>query len=625
MRKNPSAPIVVSYLRFSTAEQLKGDSQRRQIELADDWCKRNGVKLTERLEDLGISAYRGKNATKGALSAFLELVEAGKIPKGSTLLVEELDRLSRAKPEKAVSLFLDLITSGVRVVTLSGMPQTFEPGKLDMGGLMGAVMRLCQAHFESEKKSERLGKAWAQKRRQADTKKLTTVRPAWLDVAPDGKGFVVNGEKASIVRRIFLLAIEGHGIMSIAKKINSEHGGIGRKSYIQKSYIFKTLNNRAVLGEYQPHKLNYVEHEGKTIRRRTAEGEALPSYYPAIVDEKTFALARHALQGRRNNSGGPSSRIVNMLQGIITDMAGEPLYLADKGRGYRYYSSVAQREDGEAVAGIPIKAMEVMVLMYLSRFLDFNQQPKGATADNIDLLKAQLADTRAKRAELKEAYASGKAFKDIFDLMGVMEAREAEQMAALEAKQAEDYQAPAADAVQAALEAIEDIAGDSMSDDQRTFLRSQIRRYIRTIRCGTERIQRTTQATIEIEVMNGNRTTFRIAADDRLRDVVAMQASDGEAVDFVPLGPAFEEQEPLLLASMRRVEVARLRGVSHFSVQDWAEKIGRSISGSEARGVGFKAAAWCRANRLQSFTMATAETTIAIYPAAALEAIVGNS
>src|SRR5688500_15449393 len=89
-----------SYIRFSHPSQIKGDSLRRQTEAAAAWCKRNGVQLdaSVTLHDLGKSAYTGthrKNPDRHALASFLRMVEQGRIPRGSHLIIEALDRLSR--------------------------------------------------------------------------------------------------------------------------------------------------------------------------------------------------------------------------------------------------------------------------------------------------------------------------------------------------------------------------------------------------------------------------------------------------------------------------------------------------------------------------------------------------
>src|SRR5438270_645082 len=89
-------PLAYSYIRFSTPEQAKGDSLRRQDEAATGWCKRNGVRLDTSLtlHDLGKSAFLGehrKNPDRNALAAFLKMVEQGRIPRDSYLIVENLD------------------------------------------------------------------------------------------------------------------------------------------------------------------------------------------------------------------------------------------------------------------------------------------------------------------------------------------------------------------------------------------------------------------------------------------------------------------------------------------------------------------------------------------------------
>ena len=93
-----------SYLRFSTAEQMRGDSFRRQTQLAKDYAQRHGLELDTALtfNDLGVSAFRGRNARTGALGAFLVAIDDGLVPEGSLLLVESLDRVTRQDPWDAL-------------------------------------------------------------------------------------------------------------------------------------------------------------------------------------------------------------------------------------------------------------------------------------------------------------------------------------------------------------------------------------------------------------------------------------------------------------------------------------------------------------------------------------------
>src|SRR5262245_51402531 len=117
-------PVAYSYLRFSSPEQARGDSVRRQTEATAAWCKRNGVTLDQSLSlrDEGVSAFKGKhreNPDVHGLAAFLTAVKSGRVPDGSYLIVENLDRLSREDVDAALELLLSLTRNGIRVVQLA--------------------------------------------------------------------------------------------------------------------------------------------------------------------------------------------------------------------------------------------------------------------------------------------------------------------------------------------------------------------------------------------------------------------------------------------------------------------------------------------------------------------------
>src|SRR5258708_29355680 len=101
-REGTDKPRAFSYRRFSTPEQAKGHSLKRQIEAAEAWCAKQNVELDRELtfEDLAVSAFHGRNVEVGALGVFLRAVEDGRVPRGSYLLVESLDRVSRQTARK---------------------------------------------------------------------------------------------------------------------------------------------------------------------------------------------------------------------------------------------------------------------------------------------------------------------------------------------------------------------------------------------------------------------------------------------------------------------------------------------------------------------------------------------
>src|SRR5262245_5648347 len=81
---DPRQPVAVSLVRFSHPSQRQGDSVRRQTADSEAWCQRNGMPLDQTLSGCG-SAFRGTNAV---LAKFLALVQEGRVPRGSCLIVE---------------------------------------------------------------------------------------------------------------------------------------------------------------------------------------------------------------------------------------------------------------------------------------------------------------------------------------------------------------------------------------------------------------------------------------------------------------------------------------------------------------------------------------------------------
>lgn len=67
-------PVAYSYARFSSLGQVGNDSLRRQLELSKNYALKHGLTIVEDLRDLGMGAYKGKNARDGAFSKFIENV-----------------------------------------------------------------------------------------------------------------------------------------------------------------------------------------------------------------------------------------------------------------------------------------------------------------------------------------------------------------------------------------------------------------------------------------------------------------------------------------------------------------------------------------------------------------------
>src|SRR5688572_20912467 len=145
-------PLAYSYLRFSQRDQKHGDSIRRQMELSERYARENKLTLVRNYSDFGVSAFRSKNRTTGALSEFIAGVDDGQIERGSILLCESLDRLSRDKVSEALIPFLELLKRGIVVVTLQDGRTYDERTVNDPYQLIGSLVIMARANEESEMK-----------------------------------------------------------------------------------------------------------------------------------------------------------------------------------------------------------------------------------------------------------------------------------------------------------------------------------------------------------------------------------------------------------------------------------------------------------------------------------------
>lgn len=361
-------PKAFSYLRFSTPEQAKGDSFRRQSIAAEEYAARKGLELDRSLsfEDLGVSAFRGANAETGKLGEFRRAVEDGFVQAGSYLLVESLDRISRSAARKALTLLGDIADLGITIVTLNdGREYTADSLNNDPISLLVALVTFIRANEESATKGMRVRAAWNAKRSRALDKPLTSRTPAWITLSAVTGKLELVPERAAVVVRIFQMLRDGAGQHRVAETLNREgvptfgDAGTRRKAaQWHRSYIAKISRNPAVIGVLVPF---IVENDasGNKVRR------ALPpieGYYPAAVDPETF----HAVQAATADGVAPKSRSEKGVQSLLAGLARCPscgstmtrVQKGPKGGRPRFVCVKAKAGAGCAYVGIPQDVIE---------------------------------------------------------------------------------------------------------------------------------------------------------------------------------------------------------------------------------------------------------------------------
>jgi len=413
--------LAYSYIRLSTPEQALGDSVRRQLEATSRFAEQHGLQLDQSLRDIGKSAFRGKNSSgsEAALAHFLGMVADRRIPVGSYLIVESLDRLSRQRVEDAFDLLRRIVSAGIVVATLDN-GQIYRSDSFDsMTSLLIALTSMMRAHEESKRKSERVAAAWQQKKLKAADKVVVTRRiPSWLSY----KNGVIEADphRAAVVRRIFELTRDGYGAYSIARQLNAEgfaawssrHRAVWRESFIK-----KMLTGRTVLGEYQPHRLHYENGRAS----RVPDGDPIVGYYPAVIDEELYREAKAAMAARRVTGRGRKGReFANVFTGLLRcGLCGAGMIFIDKGsspKGGRYLQCSVAHAKAKRKCGARAWRYSLMEAALLAAMdeLDFSYILAGRSkeaareelADELERARDEIAlhQSRVKRQE--EAIAS---------------------------------------------------------------------------------------------------------------------------------------------------------------------------------------------------------------------------
>lgn len=428
-------PRAYSYIRFSTAEQLKGKSLERQTEAAAVYAAQHGLTLDTSLslKDLGVSAFRGKNAAVGALGVFLARVADGTVPKGSFLLIETFDRMSRQSAYDAQLTLQNIVNAGVTVVTLlDGKQYSVQILRNDPLALIYAILLMSRSHEESATKSKRIGDGWARKRQQIRPgETYTRHTPLWIRVNAAGKTELIPA-RAKLVRQMFDQYLAGDGAFKIAVGLNEKKVPTWTSTPLwQRKYISRIVSNRATVGEFQPGRSDM--HGRRRIRM--PDGPPVKDYFPPVVSEDLFDRVQAIIQQRVADRGPSGSNPRGLLSRLATcpacgskmertvkraDSAGFYVCAAARvGKSCAYRSVMVKHVDTALVnaadvlyaempmadPGMRVKVAQAELalvetdkrLFDLAMLLDDNSPPKTITARirTLEVAKDELAATLA--------------------------------------------------------------------------------------------------------------------------------------------------------------------------------------------------------------------------------------
>lgn len=363
------------------------------------------MQLDEQLSmrDEGLSAYHQQHVKTGALGVFLRAIAEGRIVPGSVLIVEGLDRLSRAEPVLAQAQLSQIITAGITVVTASdGKAYTRESLRTQPMDLVYSLLIMIRAHEESATKSRRVSAALI---RQVEGWQAGTYRgpiraghdPAYLSWDAQAGCWAVDPVRAAAVRRMIELYRLGLGSTHIVRRLLDEGlsptGGV-----MPPSHIYRIIRSRALYGD----------------RELVLDGQAhvLSGYYPALMTRVEWDELQLLAEERSGVSRRVRGELPHMLTGsgiarcgyCGSTLAGQHMYkrrkpgelLAD---GYRRLLCAGKTMQVQCPrpGSCSVAPVERAIMRYCSDQIQLDDLLRGTETSGAD--RAQLAKLRAGNAD----------------------------------------------------------------------------------------------------------------------------------------------------------------------------------------------------------------------------------
>ena len=285
--------IALLYERLSRDDELSGESfsiQNQKIML-EDFARRNGYLRFKHFTDDGVS---GTRFDRPGFMAMMEEVEDGGV---EAIIVKDMSRLGRDYLK--VGQVMEILRQrGVRLIAINDNVDT-DRGDNDMTPFLNIMYE-----FYARDTSRKIKSVF--KAKGMSGKHLTGFVPYGYLWDEKRENWIVDGEAADVVRRIYAMTLEGYGPFQIASRLTADkiempavhmarHGeGLHKTRDIKDpcqwstSTVVNILKRREYLGHtvnfktrkhFKDKKSHYVDESEWTIFENTHE---------AIIDQETF-------------------------------------------------------------------------------------------------------------------------------------------------------------------------------------------------------------------------------------------------------------------------------------------------------------------------------------------------
>ena len=288
--------------RVSTLDQHS--SIDNQEEVFQNWLKRNsGCILYKIYTDEGISGAKGYKRKQ-----WLNMLEDGKAKKFDILISKSYSRFGRNQRETLDAVAM-LRNNGIRIIFLEdNLDSEQDSNKF---GLFAWL-----AEQEAQKTSERIKIVW--ENYNTEGKIHVTLAPYGYDYNKEIKNFVVNDIEADVIRKIFLLYIEGNGYNKIAKLLKENHIPTKRNGKWAGVTICNILKNDFYLGILTQGKTRTIDVTMDT-KKKIPKEEWIKhiNNHEAIISKESFEMVQYEIK-KRSKRAKESYDNTNMRQSNVS-------------------------------------------------------------------------------------------------------------------------------------------------------------------------------------------------------------------------------------------------------------------------------------------------------------------
>lgn len=304
--------------RFSSIGQADGDSKSRQLRNCRAYAAQHGIQIIKEVFD------EASSAKGGATALFHRTIS--ELPKGCGILTEELDRISRGHSWRTKAFLMDLIDSGVWIITINDGVEYSSDTIDKLSTTLLGDLKTAVAHEENSKRIKRV--------REEQSKIIQSIRdgkpaalggwlPPYIKYNKATGQYDVDLEKQAIVQRIFKQYLEGNGCNVICKKLNEDGIPTPRKG----------------LPNWQPASIGYILRNENVIGNITISGERFAKIIPAAISDEDFYRVQELLRINKKRHGKyVGGKINNLFRGLTRcKHCGHPIGIRENRTGIRYY------------------------------------------------------------------------------------------------------------------------------------------------------------------------------------------------------------------------------------------------------------------------------------------------